>query len=480
MFQTSAFWVKRCVAAFYISDISEFSTFRPSSGDLLKLFQLAIVDEVEKESAVQFFKSPTYFRQISKRLKDKLLDGILLNSFTQLTKFEQTHFRIRKRNLEMMMLLQSGKKETAITIGEETLLSAERYGLVDVALNMSRELEHHYSVVDTNTAKRDKYYLKNLRNQKLLLQEIKAQSLFSELAFYIKKNRSTEHVPGFIELLEVLSRENKEYKFNLYYYSVKNLYARYKGDQEQIIINCKEAADFFNRSTTILPYTTAWNFKFQMIPVYLTKRHFGNASILIEECLKLPSKGSYNWHLTLLYKAVLGFHNNKRLTVINAFQQAQKVPKKFKSDEVEGRWKIVGAYLALFKKVGQLKYPVEFRTYRFLNDTKANATAKVNMKILELLHLLLDGKKKAYMAIMEHIEQYISRNLKGNARAKYFLRMLRAVEDGDYNALRVEAHAKKHYDLLRRTASTININVLDSEPVPYSVLWEIVMAHLRP
>ncbi len=461
-----------------IRDISEYSSYRPSGGDLLKLFQLAFDKELEKEQLVSFFKSPGYLRKVKQTLKDRLLDGILLNSFSQLTKVQQAHFKIRKRNLEMIMLLQSGKKKAAIKVGEETLLSAEKYGLVDVALNMSRELEHHYSVVLSNTAKRDKYYQKNLRNQKLLLQEIKAQSLFNELAFCIQKKRETEHIPSAIKRLQVIGEENKEYKFNLYYYSVKNLYARFVGNQAEVIENCKAAAAFFSQAKTILPYTTSWNFKFQMIPIYLNKRQFGDASIMIGECLELPSKGSYNWHLTLLYRAVLGFHSNKRLIALDAWKTAEKTPKKFNSALVEERWKIVRAYLVLFEKAGQLHFPAQFRTYRFINDTSPNPTAKINMMVLELMHLLLDGKHKVYMNRVEHIENYIQQNTKGNARAKYFLRMMRAVETGDYNVLRVKAHAKKHYDLLQRRYSDININVLDSEPVPYTVLWGIVLDYL--
>jgi len=462
-----------------IRDLSEHSSYRPTGGDLLKLFQLAFDKELEKEQLVNFFKSPSYLRKVKQTLKDRLLDGILLNSFSQLTKVQQAHFKIRRRNLEVMILIASEKKKAAIKVAEETLSHAEKYGLVDVALNMSRELEHHYSVVLVNTAKRDKYHQKNLRNQALFLQEIKAQSLFNDLAFCIQRKRITEHIPPAIEELSFIAKSNREYKFNLYYYSIKNLYARFTRNQSAIIENCRAAAAFFNQSRTILPYTTSWNFKFQLIPVYLMQRKYADAGFIIGECLELPNKGSYNWHLTLLYRAVLGFYSNKKMVALQAWKLAKKTPKKFDSAIVTERWKIVGAYLALSEKMGQIKYPAEFKIYRFLNDTTANATAKINMLILELLHLLADGKHDRYMDRVEHLESYIHTNCKGKPRAKYFLRMLKAVEVGDYNLIRVEAHAKKHRDLLRRTASTININVLDSEPVPYPVLWKMVLNHLR-
>ena len=64
--------------------------------------------QVSRKEAVRVFKSEGYFRYVYKELKDKLLDGILLNSFNRLSKIQLAHFRIQKRSLESKMLIQSG------------------------------------------------------------------------------------------------------------------------------------------------------------------------------------------------------------------------------------------------------------------------------------------------------------------------------------------------------------------------------------
>lgn len=458
--------------------ISLHSNYRPLGGDLLKLFQLSIVEEVGQDSVAAAFKSDGYYRHLKADLKNRLLDGIFLSSFKELTAIQHTHFKIQKRNLESKMLIQSDQRIAGVKIAEETVVKAERYGMVEIVYTLSRDLEVIYAVNKNHPRKYQKYKEKVTTYLQYLHQETTAQSLFAELAHCIQRKKDTSHIPAAIDALRLWTFENRQYKFRFYYYSIRNLYARLNNDHPQIIETCKEAAVFFSQSTTILPYTTEWSFRFQMLPVYLTKKAYAEASVCIKEILHLPSKGSYNWHLTLLYKTVLGFYSSRRGVVMQAYNEAKSIKMKFSDAVITERWKIVGAYLSLFEKAGSLQFPEEFRTYRFLNDTKANETAKVNIKILELLHLLLDNKRKVYMNRVEHIERYISTNCKGNARAKYFLRMLRAVELGDYNALRVSAYAKKHYDLLRRTASTININVLDSEPVPYPVLWEMVMDYL--
>lgn len=461
-----------------IKDISEYSGYRPSGGDLLKLFQLAIVENINRQDAVKFFSSSSYFRKIYKQLKDRLLDGILLNSFEELTKVQQSQFTIRKRALESIMLLYTEKKEAGIKIIEETFFSAIKYGMSDVALSMGKELVIHYSVISPNKQKRDRFITATEFLFKKAKEEWRAQSLFADLAFCIQQKNSINNIESAFNELHEIAEENKEYKFRLYYYSFLNLYNRFTNNQDAIIQTCKEAISFFKSSKTLLPYTTSWNFKFQMIPVYLHKKQYADTSAIIQDCLRLPTKGSYNWHLTLLYKVVLGFYSEKPAIALQAWKTIQKTPRKFHSEVIENRWSIIYGYLALFQRTGNLHFPNSWKTRKNLNDTRTPVTGKVNLIILELLHLLLDGKKKAYMNRVENIEGYIRDNLRNKPRPKYFLRMLRAVELGDYNAIRVQAHAKKHYDLLKRTTNTININVLDTEPVPFEMLWEMVLERL--
>ena len=64
-------------------------------------------------------------------------------------------------------------------------------------------------------------------------------------------------------------------------------------------------------------------------------------------------------------------------------------------------------------------------------------------------------------------------------RTRYFLRMLKAVETGDYHPVRVPTHAKKNYELLKKITTPIDVNVFDVEPVPYEILWDIVLEKLQ-
>ena len=465
-----------------LKDISAISSYRPQNGDLLKLFSLAVEKELKKEEIVHFFSSKNYFRVTYKKLKDQLLDGILVNSFSNLSKQQQQRFQIHKRSLEATMLINTDKKIAGIKIAEETFLSAEKYEIIDVALSLSRHLELLYSNIYLDKAKRNKYKAKTSTYLGYYNDECQAQSLFADLAFCVQKNQPTDHIPAAITALQKLSTNNQQFKFRLYYYSIQSLYARFKGDHQSLITICKEALIFFEAQTNpLLPYVTKWSFSFQLIPYYLSAGSYAEAENCLNRCLKYPQKGSYNWHATLFLKVLLGFYSGKPAIALQAYRQAHSVKPSFQSKLIDERWTIIHAFLCLLNETGKVQFENDFRLYRFLNKENSYVLTKTNLLVLELLHLLLSDKKNAYQTCTEKIEPHIKQHLNSPKfhRPKYFLRMLRSIELGDYHPIRVAAHAKKNLDKLKRTSSKMNLDIIDQEPVPYEWLWEIIMEKLN-
>jgi len=460
-----------------LKDIATVSNYQPQSGDLLKLFRLVIVEDVAKEEAATLFPSTGYFRKTYKNLKDRLLDGILLNSFKGLSRVQEKHFQIRRRAMESTMLIHLEKKKAGIKVAEETYYLAEKYGLIDVALAMSRELEVHYGSVELSTVKWKKFRTSTKKYRAYFDAECQAQSLFGELAHCYQKKHSIAHIPEELKRLSLLCKNNKELRFRFYYYSVKNLYYRILEDTQQIIANCREAILFFENIKVDLSYLMKWSFAYQLLPIYIQQGSYGKSELMVNKCLSYCIKGTYNWHLTLFYKVVSGFYSNKPAISLQACLQAKSVTKKFDSQAISERWKLIEAYLSFFSKLGKINYTTKFRLYRFLNEVKF--TNSLNLMIIELLTLLINGKKKMYMQRSERIEDVIQAN-RGYPRAAYFLRMLRAVELGDYNRIRVSIHAKKHVGLLTHSKNKkLSLSIYDTEPVPYEILWESVLEFLE-
>ena len=156
-------------------------------------------------------------------------------------------------------------------------------------------------------------------------EELWIRSIYAELSI---KVQSKDDITNIKRQLKTPNEANKEYMYRLYYYNALSLIARYQNDQIGLIETCKKAIAFFSKRTTPLPYTTKFTFQFQLIPIYLKQKKYADAHVIIKSCLVLPSSGSYSWHLTTLYKAVLGFYSGKPIIALNAYLEAQKALKK--------------------------------------------------------------------------------------------------------------------------------------------------------
>ena len=452
------------------------SNYEPETGDLLKLFQLASNDDLSRAEVVTKFESGSHFRQVNKKLKEKLLDDFIGGSFKELEPVLQQQFRVRKQALEVIMLIQLGKRSVAMNLAIETLKAAIKYDQLDVALDLSAKLEHHYSVTELNSAKRKRYRQKHELFDRLTSECSKCERLFNELAVLCQKNKCVVHLAPRIAAFGDRVGENNYYKFRVFYYATKIMYGQARNNAEGIVTACKDAIHYFETTPKKLPRYAQFNFKFHLIPVYLSQGKYSEAETAITQVLSYPKKGSFNWHHVLLYKAVLGFYSDKPQMAKSAYQQAQHAQKKFQSPLLEEQWKLVRAYLAWYEKIGRLPDTGQYRLYRFLNEVTALKSDQ--LLIIELLHLLVDNKKKKYMERAESILPFIKNN-KPTPRTKHFLKMLLAVEQGDYHEFRVEEHARRHVKALGRVpVAQTSINVFDTELVRFEVLWEGVVGCL--
>ena len=234
-----------------------------------------------------------------------------------------------------------------------------------------------------------------------------------------------------------------------------------------------------------------------MIPLLIASKQYHEVGFQIEKCLKLPSKGSFNWHQTMYTKAVLCFHNNKIKLAYQTWKEATKAPMKFKdSDYMEERWEVIEMYLHLFAKMGQIEMPGRFRLYKSVNSLIKSSMDKPgqNMGILVvyMLHLLVDGKQakdskekikaqSLYMKKANTFKAYIKQHLQkpAYARNRYFLHMLLLVDHADYFKMRTSARVGNWWKKLKKTPPTIFPDLYEAEIIPFEKAWEIVLQQLK-
>ena len=472
-----------------LKELSALSKFQPASGDLLRLFEVAMQPNISRKDAQVAFmvnqKSDIRFRVVYKNLKDKLIDGIFSNSFGDYTSVQQGQFKTWKNLTAAKILIGSEKKNAGISLAKETIAAANKFGLIGIELELSRELEMHYGSVQPELLK-FKHYQKRVEDlTRLYHNEIFAQSSFSELAFKVRKRKQLNDMAGTIEKLDKIALSNQEYKFNLFYYTTKSFWHRLNNDLKSFTETCKDAIALFENYPGPLPYTAKWSFYFMLIPVLIGNKEFTKAEIVTKKCLEYPTVGSYNWHLTLQLLALLGFHSNKPQIAYEAWKKANKTPKKFTSAIIDERWRIIFMYLMWFKKIGRISIPEEYRLGRFLNETdhagKDKSGQNVAIIAIQFLHYLVRKDKSKYMDAADKLNKYIPAHLKKkeHTRNRNFLRMLQKLVDADYYKVRTEARVKRYLNVIQKTPPNISLNLLESEVVPYEVLWAEVQKLLK-
>lgn len=467
-----------------LREIESLSTFKPQQGALLELYDLIFKKNVPKDSIVALFidKGKDY-KLTYNRLKDKLLAGVLSNSFRQLTSVQKQHVNLVKKYAQAKILIQLDQRIGGVKIAEEVIRKAEALGVIEIALTLSTDLETHFSTHETASKKYIYYTNKTLELKQAYDQQFAMQKLNSALLYARKNKKPMAHLFQELKAMEEIANHNNHYKFRLIYHHAINRMADIEGDKALLEANTEEALAFFDNSRTPLPYTTRWLFLINLIPIYIAEKRYALTERTLHTCLSLPSKGTFNWHLTLLFQAIYGFYTNKPAIALQAWTQAKSVPQQFDSPIITERWDMISAYLALYGKLGKINYPKNFRFYTFLNTIKAKRrddAQKANLIVLELLHLLVAGKKKRFIEKTWKINQYLADyfNKHSFKRTKYFLRSVRAVVDANFHVTRTQLHAEKHLAKLHSFNERIDLNLLEKEIVPYELLWEEVLVVL--
>jgi len=256
------------------------------------------------------------------------------------------------------------------------------------------------------------------------------------------------------------------------------LYYSALADSKGVETTCELAISFFEGRDNLPIYHVQWGYRFSLLNLYLHQRQFEKAEAHINMCTQLPSKGSYNWHLGMLQRCVYAFHTRQYDLVFTTYKEANTQLHKVKSKLLISRWSMIAAYLSLFQKFGLLTYPSRFRLYKYLNQ-EHQPFQKIHFYWLERLHLLADGKwQQLEHLLIETGQQHPILKGRTQKRVRLFNKLLGCLIKGQYHPARTTRHAQRYWDQLQNSQTDRTIHLLDQEPVPYEVLWELILGHL--
>ena len=323
-----------------LRELIKMSDYEPDSGEMKHLFELALQTRLSRDEIKKEFTSDASFRNTYKKLKDRYLEEVLLNDFADSSEYNQRLCAIWKKFTQVKLLFKAGKKKAAVSIAVEVLSSAKKFGIAEIALDMSRELMNYYAVVEPNRRKFREYQTKSNHYAQAMRDEVRAQEVFNLLALEVKLGVAPSSIREDLKELAQLAETNEEYRFRLYYYSARNLYRRLKKDREGIVNTCEDALDFFEASKVRMSPLVKWNFHFHLIPILISQKRYDKARQRLRMCIGLTFQGNHNYHATLLLKAVCGICSGRIGDASDALKLAGE-EWHFKSEAVVECWLMV-------------------------------------------------------------------------------------------------------------------------------------------
>lgn len=473
-----------------LKDIIKWSNYKPLGGLKGQLYHLVKNKNYDSNEVRERFKEIGKINQlytVNQRLKENLLESILTMPLYSISKPIATKIKLLRKELQAKILLYLGSRISGTKIAIDTIVVAEKNQEFEIVHRLCRELINQFSGSQRDNERYLKYRSKMDRSGEYIKEELLVERIYRDLIYCYNTKGNINDFDSKIKAIDKISNDN--HKFNYFYFSAKSLYYQLINDHSNLIKNNKAAYTFFENLELEVHYISKVGFLFELIPYYIANRQYGNAETTINTCLKIFPRGSFNWHQLLMYQAVLGFYSGKPKMSLRAYKIAHALQKKFKNEKIAEYWHLISGYLELFKKLDREKenldqnnyQPFKLRRYLNVNEEKRNDVQKANLIILELLHLMVDGKHSKYLEKLDKIEGFIQSRFKSHQfkRTRYFLRLLKSVIKGNYHVPLVEAHGKRQLKNLAATRKDLSIETIDLEIVPYELLWGIVIDRLR-
>lgn len=457
-------------------EFAQFSTWIPSNGDQFRLYELAIAG-VNREDARSVLEMNTnHFNVVYKKLKDNLTNGVSVNNNQRTSEFIKKKAEIRNQCNSAFLMLNADKKHAGIPLARAAMRKAEKYGMYEIALALTRELRNYYAIISIKKNYYEFYTKKQKALKNIIIRELEAEDILFDFIYSIKKGKPNLELEATINELD--KTNIKSWRFHYTCFIFRLLSFQIKGKEADMLSVCSEALNFFHDYKN-LPYVVKYSFYSRFIAANIARKEFRQAEIMINRCLEDPAVGKLNWQIIMFFRAIAGFHSGKPAIAYNAFNKISNISKKHQTKEMKERFMVVNAYLALLG----YDLPKKFFIGRFLNsfnllnnDKKA---MNVTLIILELMHLLKVRKFSRFTDRCEQLDRYIHDHLKGKGRDRCisFLRLMQCIVRGGFRLPAIERKAEPYLTQLKNSRPNISSETI--EIVPFETLWDMAKGMVK-
>ena len=452
--------------------------------------------QTDQEATDYFIKigaSPTNYRKLKSRFRQKLIDRLFLIEYKSNTysDIQKAYFRCHKNWVAARILFGKGMRESAHYIAVKTLKKALHFEFTEIVLDLSRLLRL-YSATMKGSQKDFAYYDQLVSDHLIVLEKVLlAESLYEKIvlpyAFSKSDNKKVMLLAEkFSKQLKKIDLKIETHSFTVFAYFVHNIRYEITHDPKNLILSCDTAIEKL-RAKPFNLRNQIGSFMLRKFSAHLQLSQYPEAEAAGLECDHLITKGSINWFTTKQYQLIYLIYTEQFEKIPADFYPVLKNSKlAYRGIGVQEIYKLIHAYLYLLNLIGKIpknpQHPLpRFRFGKFLNETPAFSKDKrgYNIDILVLQILIALGRKD-YNYIFDRqnaLKQYSSRYLKKNElyRSNCFVNVLLHLIAAEFNQKRFLRYAERDLKKLKAMPLEEANQISTFEIVPYEYLLSIIL-----
>lgn len=409
--------------------------------------------------------------KVKKEILQILIDQYLYSRTAQ-NEARQEHIYAYKKFAAVKTLIKEHNRNEAIFLAERLIVISINYQLTEITVSLARDLLIHYSVHTVNKRKRDKYLQILNQYQKIQNAEVFADVIYSDVSilFLLKKSYNKKDLLQLSNYVQQLKDHKVEsFWYMMIYFNVVAFQFSANNNCEQLIDLCGQAVHFFEQIKAPTSYAARFSFNIKMIPCLIKKGEFERAETLLS-LNDVPIR-SRNWTVVEHYKYILYAYSGNLEALPGVIEKIEnEMP-------LDDDWKILKAlaYQLNGAKINSAKLQNELPV-----AVKDKSGMNVLIHTIRIIDLLQKDRIPEIIDKLAAIERYLYKYLsksKATFRSKLFLKMLLMLRYGDKATVEQRA-----YNLLQKLKENPIIKTtadIDSEPVPFEILWDKVLDLLK-
>ncbi len=456
----------------------------------------------EEDVANFFFPSSSrkdqYAKRLIQKLKNRLYNTLYFIDLNQpkFNNIQQAYYQSHKDYATYKILLGHNLIASSISLGEEAIQRAQKFGFPYLTMELARNLMIQYGVIGTNEKKARYYQTLMFEQFELYQAEIRTEAYFQELAVHFSRSRSSK--PEMAKMANQYADEVEQYlkRFQTYRlvlngYRVLSMRYQIENDYENTIAVSRRALDIIENDPTLNTQTALLIFYFNILQSCIQLRRLEEGEQAAQKCLKLVPEGSNNWFSVLELHLMLAFHTNKFQKAYEVLRLAIQHPDLKKlPDAIQEQWIIYKAYVQYFISIGKIsstgKEQIQsFRIGKFLNEvptfSKDKRGVNISIIVIQILFLLAKTEFGEVIDRVETLNMYRHRYLRRDDtfRSNCFIQMLLQIPAANFNRIATVRRTQKLMDQLKNVPIETARQSGEIEVIPYETLWRFVLQSLE-